>query len=106
MSPTPATDAPNLSLEPSSIPDKSSPIDVSAFTDPSEFICTIRTCPKPPSAAGAPAAMSGTPSLSKSPMPATALPSLPSSCNGGVRIVAALRPACPSTPPSLFIKRT
>ena len=106
ISPMPATALPNMSPWPSVMPVEPSPATVFRATVPSAFICMMRNCPwlKLPES-GAPAAMSGTPSLSKSPMPATALPNLPPSCSV-IPGVASFMLAYPFTLPSRFMNAT
>ena len=108
MSPMPADALPNRSPAPSTMPVDPSLITVLRLTVPSEFIWIMRTCPKSllPSESGAPAAMSGTPSRSMSPMPATEPPSPSPRDSGGAGIVPSFMAAWLSGRPSRPMKST
>ena len=114
MSPMPATPLPKASMSSSGGPFLTVSSNVAApFTVPSGFISSTWTAPEllpasaePASWFSAPAAMSGTPSPSKSPMPATEEPNESASDMPGPLGVAELISAVPFTVPSELRNRT
>ena len=109
-SPRPAAEKPKLSLFASDGPlGVVELISAVPFTVPSEFMNRTWTAPLlrcPSSSPGAPAAMSPTPSPSRSPMPATDEPKASSSASDGPFCVVELISAVPFTVPSEFMNRT
>ena len=109
MSPTAATDLPNASSSSSAGPLAVPPL-ISAvpLTDPSAFMkmtCTAPLSSPPASSPGAPAAMSGTPSRSRSPTDA-AWPNRSVSSSAGPLAVPPLISAVLLTDPSAFMNMT
>ena len=110
MSPRPAADEPNASPSDSEGP-LAAELLISAvlFTVPSEFMNSTCSAPlplPPASSPGAPAAMSGTPSRSRSPTPASEEPNASPSESEGPLAVDELILAVLFTVPSVFMNMT
>ena len=108
-SPRPAAEAPKLSLSASEGPFAVVEfISAVLFTVPSEFMYRMWSAPlplPPASSFGAPAAISATPSPSRSPMPATDEPKVSSSASEGPLVVDEFISAVLFTVPSGFMYR-
>ena len=106
-SPMLATDMPNRSMSDSAGPFAvSSFISMVPFTEPSEFMNMMCTAPRsvpPASSPQAPAAMSGTPSPSRSPIPATDMPKRSSFDRVGPFAVSSFIAMASFTEPSAFM---
>ena len=109
-SPIPETDRPNASESASEGPLAVEPfISAVLFTVPSRFMNMTWSAPRPAPPASspvAPAAMSGTPSPSRSPIPETEAPSMSWSASEGPLGVALLISAVRFTPPSRLSSMT
>ena len=109
-SPIPATDLPKLSPSDSTWPpDGLSFILVTSLAEPSLFMSMTYTAPRlcpPVSSPSAPAAMSGMPSLSRSPIPATDTPNWSSFVSARPLVEVSLISAVLFTEPSAFMNMT